>query len=210
MSTCFFFVRISKLVFMSQKDIKQFFDNLAPKWDSLEIIKDEHIIDLFKQIGINKSDKILDAGCGTGRVTYLLHSFSEADVVGIDISSNMIEIAKEKYKNDSYANFICDDFMTCHFENKFDLIVIYNAFPHFLDVNKLSLAMEDNLNEDGKFAIVHSLGRTTLQDVHSTVNTSLTRRLNDPSAEAKAFENEFNILLAKEDDNSFLIVGQKR
>lgn len=210
MATCFFFARISKLVFMSQKDIKQFFDNLAPKWDSLEIIKDEHIIDLFKEIGINKGDKILDVGCGTGRVTYLLHAFSQTDVIGIDISSKMIELAKEKYMNESYATFISDDFMTYHFENKFDLIVIYNAFPHFLDVDKLSLAMKNNLNEHGKFAIVHSLGRSTLQDVHSTVNTSLTRHLNDPLTESWAFEKEFKIVITKEDDNSFLIIGQKR
>ncbi len=194
---------------MSQKDIKQFFDKLAPKWDSLEIIKDEHIIELFDQIGIKEGDKIIDVGCGTGRVTYLLHSFSKSNVIGIDISSNMIEIAKEKYKNEDYASFICDDFVNYNFEEKFDLIVIYNAFPHFLDVEKLSDAMKDNLNENGKFAIVHSLGRATLQDVHSTVNTALTRRLNDPLEEAKPFEKNFKILIAKEDDNSFLIIGQK-
>lgn len=195
---------------MSQKDIKQFFDNIAPKWDALEIIKDDHILELFNQIGIKKGDKILDVGCGTGRVTYILHSLSETPVIGIDISSNMIDIAKEKYKDESYATFICDDFMSYDFNTKFDVIVIYNAFPHFLDVNKLSLSMKKNLNEGGKFAIVHSLGRTTLQDVHSTVNTTLTRYLEDPLAESKKFEEDFNILLAKEDDNSFLIIGQKR
>ncbi len=195
---------------MSQKDIKQFFDNIAPKWDALEIIKDDHILELFNQIGIKKGGKILDVGCGTGRVTYILHSLSETPVIGIDISSNMIDIAKEKYKDESYATFICDDFMSYDFNTKFDVIVIYNAFPHFLDVNKLSLSMKKNLNEGGKFAIVHSLGRATLQDVHSTVNTALTRHLEDPLTEAKKFEEDFNIILAKEDDNSFLIVGQKR
>ncbi len=195
---------------MSQKDIKQFFDNIAPKWDALEIIKDDHILELFNQIGIKKGDKILDVGCGTGRVTYILHSLSETPVIGIDISSNMIDIAKEKYKDESYATFICDDFMSYDFNTKFDVIVIYNAFPHFLDVNKLSLSLKKNLNDGGKFAIVHSLGRATLQDVHSTVNTTLTRYLEDPLAESKKFEEDFNILLAKEDDNSFLIVGQKR
>lgn len=195
---------------MSQKDIKQFFDNIAPKWDALEIIKDDHILELFNQIGIKKGDNILDVGCGTGRVTYILHSLSETPVIGIDISSNMIDIAKEKYKDESYATFICDDFMSYDFKTKFDVIVIYNAFPHFLDVNKLSLSMKKNLNDGGKFAIVHSLGRTTLQDVHSTVNTTLTRYLEDPLAESKKFEEDFNIILAKEDDNSFLIVGQKR
>ncbi len=195
---------------MSQKDIKQFFDNLAPKWDSLEVIKDEQIIELFKKIGIQKGDEILDVGCGTGRVTYILHALSESSVTGVDLSSNMIEIAKEKYKNETYATFLCEDFMEYDFKKKFDVIVIYNAYPHFLNLEKLNDALKRNLKVNGKFAIIHSLGRAKLQDVHSDLNTNVTRHLEDPITEGKHFAKNFEILAAEEDDNSFALVCKKR
>ncbi len=195
---------------MSQTDIKQFFDNLAPKWDSLEAIKDNHIIELFKKIGIKKGDDVLDVGCGTGRVTYILHSLNESFITGIDISSNMIELAKEKYKEEDYATFLCEDFMECDFKKKFDVIVIYNAYPHFLKLEKLNDALKRNLKDDGRFAIIHSLGRKKLQDVHSDLNTNVSRHLEDPITEAKNFTADFDILLAEEDENSFVIIGKKR
>ena len=195
---------------MSEKDIKQFFDNLAPKWDSLEMIKDDHIIELFKKIGIKKNDEILDVGCGTGRVTYILHALSESSVTGVDLSSNMIDIAKDKYKNAAYATFLCEDFMEYDFEKKFDDIVIYNAYPHFLDLEKLNNALKRNLKDGGRFAIIHSLGRTKLQDVHSDLNTSVSRYLEDPVTEGEHFSKDFEILTAEEDDNSFVLVCKKR
>ena len=195
---------------MSEKDIKQFFDNLAPKWDSLEMIKDDHIIELFKKIGIKKNDEILDVGCGTGRVTYILHALSESSVTGVDLSSNMIDIAKDKYKNETYATFLCEDFLEYDLQKKFDIIVIYNAYPHFLDLEKLNNALKRNLKDGGRFAIIHSLGRTKLQDVHSDLNTSVSRYLEDPITEGKHFSKDFEILTAEEDDNSFVLVCKKR
>ncbi len=195
---------------MSQTDIKEFFDMMAPKWDDMEIKKDEEILNLLKRIGIKKGDRVLDLGCGTGRITSLLHSLSEADVLGIDISSNMIDIARNKYLNQPYARFISGDFLTMDLNDKFDDIVIYNAFPHFMPASLLAKKLNENIVSGGRFAIVHSLGRKQLCSVHSTCDDKTTRPLQEVEAEAEVFKPYFDIILSEESENYFIIVGQKR
>lgn len=191
-------------------EIRDYFDTLANSWDAMEKKKDEEILPLLKKIGIQKGDYILDLGCGTGRITGLLHSLSDAPVFGLDISSNMISLAEKKYEGKEYAHFEVGDFLTQSFQKPFDVIVIYNAYPHFLNVEELSSSLAKNLKEGGRFAIVHSLSREQLSHVHSGCDHKTTRILSSPLEEGKHFEKQFDILLAEEDDSSFLIVGKKR
>ena len=78
--------------------IKDYFDTMANSWDAMEKKKDEEILPLLKRIVIQKGDYVLDLGCGTGRITGLLHSLNEGPVFGLDISSNMISLARKKYE----------------------------------------------------------------------------------------------------------------
>ncbi len=190
--------------------IKDYFDMMAPSWDAMEKKKDEEILPLLKKIGIRKGDYVLDLGCGTGRITGLLHSLSEAPVFGLDLSSEMISLAKKKYEGKGYVSFDVGDFLAKTFEKPFDVIVIYNAFPHFLDVDKFSSSLANNLKEGGRFAIVHSLSREQLSHVHDKCDFKTTRVLSSPEKESERFQKRFDILLAEEDDSSFLIVGKKR
>ena len=190
--------------------IKDYFDTMANSWDAMEKKKDEEILPLLKRIGIQKGDYILDLGCGTGRITGLLHSLNEGPVFGLDISSNMIALAKKKYEGKGYASFDVGDFLNKTFEKPFDVIVIYNAFPHFLDVDKFSSSLANNLKVGGKFAIVHSLSREQLSHVHNKCDHKTTRALSSPEKESERFQKQFDILLAEEDNSSYLIVGKKR
>ena len=191
-------------------EIQDYFDAMANSWDTMERKKDEEILPLLKKIGIQKGDYVLDLGCGTGRITGLLHSLNEGPVLGLDISPNMISLAKKKYEGKEYAVFAVGDFLTNAFEKPFDVIVIYNAFPHFLDVDKFSSSLANNLKVGGKFAIVHSLSREQLSHVHNKCDHKTTRVLSSPKKESEHFEKQFDILLAEEDDSSYFIVGKKR
>ena len=44
----------------------------------------------------NKPSKYLDFACGTGRVTNLAKGYT-SEIIGVDVSSSMLEVAKEKY-----------------------------------------------------------------------------------------------------------------
>ena len=195
---------------MSRQDVKNFFDNIAPDWDCMEKRTDEEILLLLRRVGIKRGDRVLDLGCGTGRITSLLHSLSESKVFGMDLSSGMIGIAREKYKDSDYAEFLCGDFLDFNFAEKFDDVVIYNAFPHFMSPEILAKKLSETVLQNGRFAVVHSLGRNRLTSVHSACDDKITRILKSPKVESKAFAPYFDICLAEESESHYLIVGTKR
>lgn len=68
---------------------------------------------------INDGDKILDAGCGNGRLLELLKD-KKIDYIGVDISENLVKIAKEKYPSN---NFLTADALNLPFpDNYFDKV----------------------------------------------------------------------------------------
>ncbi|PKM94351.1 MAG: class I SAM-dependent methyltransferase [Firmicutes bacterium HGW-Firmicutes-1] len=53
-------------------------------WESEKIIFEKYF---------NKEDRILDIGCGTGRVTFGLHNFGYNSLIGVDVSKEMLKEA---------------------------------------------------------------------------------------------------------------------
>lgn len=190
--------------------VETFFDSLACTWDKSETCPREFKLSLLNELGIAKGDKVLDLACGTGVVTGLIHELSDTEVVGVDISNNMIEIAKEKYKDEEWATFVHADFLNWNANRMFDDVVIYNAYPHFLEPIVLSKKLASVLNKGGKVAILHSLSREDLSFHHSGRAISVSRNLMEPSREVDFFKNEFDVITSKEDDKSIVIILQKR
>ncbi len=74
---------------------------------------------------ITKGDKLLDLGCGNGR---MLQIFKDIEYYGIDNSKNLIEIAKEKYPE---ADFQEGDVLNIPFpESSFDKIYSIAVLHH--------------------------------------------------------------------------------
>lgn len=66
------------------------------------------------------SGEILDIGCGAGRTTFGLYKEGYTNIVGLDLSKEMIA-ACEKHKGESQINFIVGDAQKLNFEdNSFD------------------------------------------------------------------------------------------
>ncbi len=189
--------------------VKDYFDSIAANWDSCQPEKNKIIRSLIDEIGIEKGDEVLDLACGTGTITELLHELSGQAVYGLDLSPKMIELAKEKYKGHDWAYFEAGDFLTWENEKKFDVIVLYNAYPHFKDPALLSECFSRHLKEGGKFAIIHSLGREELDMHHSSVPHQVSRSLSSPREEARYFENNFSIFRQEEGKHFYLLLGSK-
>ena len=77
--------------------------------------------------GIDKKNKkVLDIGCGTGRLSGL---FKKVDYIGIDTSENFIKFANEKYSNES-IHFKVSKFQSFMKRNKYsvDLLLFWGVF----------------------------------------------------------------------------------
>ena len=146
-------------------DNREFFNNLAYKWDEMCHHDDRKIRKILELSEVKNGAKILDIGTGTGiLISYLLEK-SPSKLVGVDVSEKMIEVARKKYK-DKNVKFIVSDIMDFN-EDKYDYIFIYSAYPHFKDKEKLFEHLSKLLNNDGKIVIAHSQSRDEINHIHS-------------------------------------------
>lgn len=93
--------------------LKEDYNNIALKYSQVREKEWKEMDFLFDKI--LEKDKVLDLGCGNGRF-YPAFEKRKADYYGIDFSSNLIEIAKEKYP---LGNFSTGDAFDLKFENEF-------------------------------------------------------------------------------------------
>ena len=85
-------------------------------WNSEKIIFEKYI---------NKNDKILDLGCGAGRTTINLYKNGYKDIIGLDVSTNLIEFANNYIKeNNLDINFVVGNAANLDYpDNAFDAVI---------------------------------------------------------------------------------------
>lgn len=65
---------------------------------------------LFNKLGILNGEKIADLGCGEGYCSRKFIELGAGEVVGVDISEEMVKLAQESFYNrDGQATFFCAD-----------------------------------------------------------------------------------------------------
>lgn len=110
-----------------------------------------------EQISGRKKIKILDYGCGTGTLSLYLAKLGH-EVIGVDLSSKAIEIARKnldllRTKNDK-LNFYCLQNKLANVrENSFDLILCIEVIEHVKGDNLLINYFTRNLKKGGKLII---------------------------------------------------------
>lgn len=190
------------------KSMSEFFDELSENWDKNEISSKNERREFLKFLDIKEGDKVLDVACGTGVISSLLQEKSKTDVVGLDISPKMIEKAREKEKNNPFIHYYVGDFITYNFNEKFDYIIVFNAYPHFLDRKAFKDKVLNVLNKNGKLAIIHNISRQQIQNHHKGSANPYSRELLAPLEEAQLFLPEMNVLIGEENEHSYKIVLQ--
>jgi SAM-dependent methyltransferase len=113
---------------MNPREVARSYDQLADQWyrgvfsKSYGIVQHERAIDFLKE-----KRRALDIGCGSsGRIIDLLtnHGF---DVEGLDLSSQMIELAKRRHPN---INFHLADICEWNFPRDYDFISAWDSIWH--------------------------------------------------------------------------------
>ena len=107
---------------------------------------------VLARLDLRGDEVVLDAGCGTGRLTAdLLEALPRGRVVGIDASQNMLGAARE-HLTPQFGNnlsLIACDFLYLPFTRTFDGIVSTAAFHWVLDHDKLFTNLHDVLVPGG-------------------------------------------------------------
>jgi sterol 24-C-methyltransferase len=85
---------------------------LPPCYDPLRSVYDNQILyetRMALALNVTTGDKVLDIGCGRGKVAALVHDVTGASVVGLNIDITQIEIAREFNRNKN-ASFVLADY----------------------------------------------------------------------------------------------------
>ncbi|NEW96446.1 class I SAM-dependent methyltransferase [Rhodopseudomonas sp. BR0G17] len=128
------------------------------KWQAIWRVVEE---DLVKQAVSSqpRTARVLDVGCGTGfLLDKLTKQFSLEDLVGIDVSSGMLEKAKQRCASRS-IKFIHSDFLEQELPTRsFDVVFMFRTASHVQDLRRCFGKVASLLREGGTFAFsdVHS------------------------------------------------------
>ncbi|WP_242841700.1 class I SAM-dependent methyltransferase [Desulfitibacter alkalitolerans] len=134
---------------------EKLFDNYGEKYDK-EIFTQGTVGEcdfIEKELNFDKSLKILDVGCGTGRHSIELSKRGYL-VTGIDLSESQLKKAREKAKaNNLKIDFLKHDARNLPFENQFDVAIMLceGGFP-LMETDEMNFEILKNATKSLKIS----------------------------------------------------------
>ena len=131
---------------------------------------------LFAHIGPLRGHKVLEPGCGTGRLTEILSDLvgPTGVVVALDISSMMVRAARSRTaarENVEIHLSAVEDFLVA--EREYDLILCHQVFPHFEDKRQALTSLSKALKPEGRLVVIHFISFDEINDRHRKAGTAV-------------------------------------
>ncbi len=191
---------------MKQQDVIEFFDRLAPSWDA-DMIRDDAVIGtILDGAGVGEGAQVLDVACGTGVLFPDYLKRNVGSLTAVDISGEMVRLAKEKFPQ---VEVLCGDVQTLPLDRTFDCIIIYNAFPHFPEPEKLIARMAELLKPGGTLTVAHGMSRAAIDHHHEGPASRVSVGLMHEDRLAELFATCLKVTVKISDDRMYQVTGVK-
>ena len=131
------------------------------KWDAQDYSKNSEAqrnwaMELINQLQLKGNESVLDIGCGDGRITSeIARIVTRGNVIGIDSSEEMINLASNKYPPSQHSNLYFEliDAQKIPYVNQFD-VIFSNAALHWVkDHNKVMHGITTALKTNGRILL---------------------------------------------------------
>ncbi len=162
----------------------------APDYTPDQMRKIEYLI---TEADIHSGHRIVEPGCGTGRLTEILADFVGTDglVMALDISPKMVEACRRRLGARRNVKIQCAAVEEFPFPKEaFDMVICHNVFPHFDDKTTVLNILSFALKPDGKFMVFHFLNSSGINEHHRKAHPSL---VNDLMPDASEMETLFQL-----------------
>ena len=162
-------------------DRRTFFNNAAQNWEiehRQEKEKDK-LNRLIPYFTVNAGDRVLDAGCGTGRLIPFLKKSagSSGRIVEMDFAKKMLDIARKKHRYLEIL-FVQSDARLIPFKkNSFDVVICFALLPHVPDKQMTLREFKRILKPSKSLIIAHTMSREELNRFHKRVKGPVTKDL---------------------------------
>jgi demethylmenaquinone methyltransferase/2-methoxy-6-polyprenyl-1,4-benzoquinol methylase len=152
-----------------KEQVAQMFDNISENYDGLNRVISLGIDvkwrkKVVKIVGENNPKQILDIATGTGDLALMMASLNPDRIVGLDISSGMLEVGKRKIEKAKLSNkieMIVGDSEEMPFkDNTFDAITVSFGVRNFANLDKGIKEIARVLKPDGVLVILETSNPT--------------------------------------------------
>ncbi len=162
-------------------DRKTFFNKQAQNWEKEHQCEKEKskLRKLIPFLPIKEGARVLDAGCGTGRlIPYIIKSAGRTgEIVEMDFARKMLDIARLKHSNSNIC-FVQSDAQNLPFKDQlFDVVVCFALLPHIPDKQRALREFHRILKPKSPFVIAHTMSREELNAFHKKVKGPVTQDL---------------------------------
>jgi len=192
-----------------------FFDSIADQWDGWEdlAVLERRLAAGLEEFGVGPNEKVVDVGCGTGNLTgALLGRLSAAgEVVAVDISPRMIEVARSKVADPRVSWHAADARWLPLGDASCDRVFCYSVWPHFAERETVAAELLRVLRPGGSLHVWHLIPRDRVNEIHAHAGEAVRGDWLPPAAETAALlaVAGFQVSAASEADGRYVVTAAR-
>lgn len=168
------------------RDKAKFFDAQAgADWaaDEYGEVERPKLERLLKQSELGPGQRVLEPGCGTGRLSQVLAQVvgPAGHLVAMDISAAMVAACHRRVAGLSWVRverMALEEFQAP--ANSFDRVVCHQVFPHFDDQPAALAHLVRLLKPGGVLTVVHFMPSAVINDTHRKAGTVVEKDMLPP------------------------------
>ena len=161
-------------------------------------------------VDLKPGDSVLDLGCGTGVMIPFYLAAQAGKIVAVDVSEKMVERAREKFGSEPSVELRAQDVLSLDEGERFDAVVIYNAYPHFFEKAALVEKVYRLVKTGGRFVIAHGSGKDVINRHHEAVAAGVSCGLRAASEESALWADKFEIEALVDTPGFYAFSGVRR
>ena len=189
-------------------DVASYFDARAEVWDATCKLRTSTARRLRQLLDNLSGAHVIDVACGTGIMVDFYLKEGADNVVAVDISRKMCEVAARKFSGDERVRVLCADILQARLE-PVDVVVVYNAYPHFPDKKALADKVFDLLVPGGVCLIAHGMGRNELNGHHGAQAAGVSTQLGPAIKECDVWKDRFEVTALADEEDFYAIRVRK-
>ena len=194
---------------------RQYFNELAARWDSFESIPDAatKISEYIKRSTHPRPERILDIGCGTGiLVPFLIQMNPETQlIVEFDFAEEMLKENAGKFTDPRIIQVHGDARDLPFVVPAFDIILCFNTFPHLGEPRDVLKQLFCCLRTAGILTIGHMSASHDLNNFHGSLDAPVNMDHLLPASDMGKILEELGYchLVTEEEKDWYFVRGEK-
>lgn len=201
---------------MNHSKAEYFDSQVTSEWACREYTEDEleKINRMLRLAGWAPDMKILEPGCGTGRLTDVLANRAgpRGFILASDISEKMVQASVERLGRRETVRVECNALESLSLNpEEFDLVICHQVFPHFDDKERAMHTFAACLKPFGRIVLFHFMSSAHINDMHRKTDASvMADSIPDPDQMKRLFHaSGFTIDLLEDNHRGYLLIATR-